>query len=182
MTHDAWCMTQEIRHRTHDIWHMTHVFIFFWGWKILCGWYQCYYSHTSRDLVSPVCGTFNKTLPRSSENLLQFLADPGKARAALQTHLSLINSLTDWLSHHFVKISLRRRHAQTVKNDASSHKTNYIDILSKILNLEGHQNCCIGPKVTAILLNGWILPNGGASSGRVCACSLHSRLVSVQFR
>ena len=30
----------------------------------------------------------------------------------------------------------------------------------------------------AILLNGLILPIGGASSGRVCACNLHSRLVS----
>ena len=29
----------------------------------------------------------------------------------------------------------------------------------------------------AILLNVWILPTGGASSGRVCACSLRSRLV-----
>ena len=53
----------------------------------------------------------------------------------------------------FVKISLRRRHAQTVKNGASSNKTNYIDIFSEILNPEGHQNCCIGSKVTAILLN-----------------------------
>ena len=29
----------------------------------------------------------------------------------------------------------------------------------------------------AILVNGWILPIGGALSGRVCVCSLHSRLV-----
>ena len=28
-----------------------------------------------------------------------------------------------------------------------------------------------------ILLNGWILPTRGAASGRVCACSLHSKLV-----
>ena len=31
----------------------------------------------------------------------------------------------------------------------------------------------------AILLNGWILPTGGASSGGVWACSLRNRLVSV---
>ena len=31
--------------------------------------------------------------------------------------------------------------------------------------------------VTAIMLNGWILPIGGVASGRVCACSLCSRLV-----
>ena len=63
-----------------------------------------------------------------------------------------------------MKISLRRRHAQTVKNGASSHKTNYIDIFSEILNPEGHQNRSIGSKVTAILLNGLILPIGGASA------------------
>ena len=56
------------------------------------------------------------------------------------------------------KISLRRRHAQTVKNNASSHKTNSNYIFSEILNFEGHQKCCIGSKVTAILLNLWILP------------------------
>ena len=32
------------------------------------------------------------------------------------------------------------------------------------LNLEGHQNCITGSRVTAILLNGWILPIGGALS------------------
>ena len=50
-----------------------------------------------------------------------------------------------------------------VKNSASSHKTNYIDILSEIQNLEGHQNCRFGSKVTALLLNEWILPTGGVA-------------------
>ena len=36
-----------------------------------------------------------------------------------------------------------------VTNGASSRKTNYIDILSEILNLEGHLNHSIGSKVTA---------------------------------
>ena len=53
------------------------------------------------------------------------------------------------------------------------------EILSEILNLKGNQNCCISSKVTAILLNGMILPTGGASSGRVvpaaCAAGLFSR-------
>ena len=40
--------------------------------------------------------------------------------------------------------------------------------LFEILNLEGHPNCISGSKVMAIWLNGWILPVGGASSGRVC--------------
>ena len=43
-----------------------------------------------------------------------------------------------------------------VRNGAASHKTNYIDIFTDILNLEGHLNCCIGSNVTAILLNVWI--------------------------
>ena len=45
------------------------------------------------------------------------------------------------------------------------------------LNPEGHKNRITGSKVMAILLNGWILPIGGASSGRFSACSLRSRLV-----
>ena len=34
----------------------------------------------------------------------------------------------------------------------------------EILNLEGNLNCVTGFRVTAILLNGWILPFGGASA------------------
>ena len=83
------------------------------------------------------------------------------------------------MSDRLIKISLRRCHAQTVKNGASSHKTNYFYIFSENPNLEGHQNRCIGSKVTALLLKGCILPTGGASSGRFCACSLRSRIVSV---
>ena len=41
-----------------------------------------------------------------------------------------------------------------VKNCASSDKTNYIDMLPEILNLEGHQNRCIGSKGTAVMLMG----------------------------
>ena len=42
---------------------------------------------------------------------------------------------------------------------------------------EGHQNPISGSKVTAVLLKGRILSIGGVASGRVCACSLRSRLV-----
>ena len=34
----------------------------------------------------------------------------------------------------------------------------------KILNLKGHSNHFTGSRVTAILLNGWISPIGGASA------------------
>ena len=67
-----------------------------------------------------------------------------------------------------------------VADDAFSHKIDYVTIFWDILNPEGHPNHITGSKVTAILLNRWILPIGGASSGRVCACSLSSRSVFCQ--
>ena len=42
-----------------------------------------------------------------------------------------------------------------VRNGAFSHRIDYIAIFKEILNLEGHQNCITGSRVTAILLNGW---------------------------
>ena len=51
---------------------------------------------------------------------------------------------------------------------AFSHNIDYATIFKEILNPEGQPNYIIGSKVTAIFLNGWILPIGGASSGRVC--------------
>ena len=50
-----------------------------------------------------------------------------------------------------------------VEDGAFSHKIYYVRIFSDILNLEGHRNCITGSRVTAILLNGWILSIGGAS-------------------
>ena len=76
-----------------------------------------------------------------------------------------------------MKISLRRRHALTIADGAFSHKIDHVTIFQEILNPKGHPNRITGSKVTAILLKGWILPIGGASSGRVCVCSLRSRLV-----
>ena len=49
--------------------------------------------------------------------------------------------------------------------DAFSHIIDYECYnFNEILNLKGHPNCITGSKVTTILLNGWILPLGGASS------------------
>ena len=50
------------------------------------------------------------------------------------------------------------------------------------LRAEGQvgENCISGSKVTEILLKGWILTISGVASGRVCTCSLHSRLVLKQ--
>ena len=46
----------------------------------------------------------------------------------------------------------------------------HLPVSSDNLHLKGYQNCIIvESKVTAILLNGWILPIGGVASARVCA-------------
>ena len=50
-------------------------------------------------------------------------------------------------------------------------------MIKNFFNSKGHQNPISGSKVTAFLLKGWILLNGGVSSGRVWICSLRSRLV-----
>ena len=51
-----------------------------------------------------------------------------------------------------------------VEDVAFSHKIDYVKHFSEILALEGHPNRITGSKVTAILVNGWILPIGGASA------------------
>ena len=55
-----------------------------------------------------------------------------------------------------------------VEGGAFSRKIDYFTILLGILNLGGHSNHITGSRVTAILLNGLILPIGGVASGRVC--------------
>ena len=54
-----------------------------------------------------------------------------------------------------------------VEDGAFNHKIYYFTTCKKILNLEGHPNRITGSKVTAILLDGWILPIGGAPAGKV---------------
>ena len=61
-----------------------------------------------------------------------------------------------------MEIFVQRRHAIMVEDGAVSHKIDYVTIL-EILNIKGHQNRITGSRVTAILLNGWILPIYGAS-------------------
>ena len=73
-----------------------------------------------------------------------------------------------------MKIYLRRCHALTVADGAFSQKVDYGTGDSKSPRASKLDYWF---KVTAILLNGWILPMGGASSGRVRACSLRSRRV-----
>ena len=51
-----------------------------------------------------------------------------------------------------------------VQDGALCHKIEYVASFWEILNLEGHLNCIISPRVTAIWLNGWILPFDGSSA------------------
>ena len=58
-----------------------------------------------------------------------------------------------------------------VTNGAFSHKIDYITSFYENISLKGQQNRITGPRVTAILLNGWIFPIGQsdeASWWRVC--------------
>ena len=66
-----------------------------------------------------------------------------------------------------------------VEDGTFRHKIDYF----KILNLEGHPNCITGSTVTAILLNGWILPIGGASAVEGLQSTCLPRLVysAVQY-
>ena len=51
-----------------------------------------------------------------------------------------------------------------------------VTLMHNFLNLKEHQNRLTGSKVIAILLKGWILLIGAVALGRVCACTLRSRL------
>ena len=63
-----------------------------------------------------------------------------------------------------------------VQDGAFSHKKDDVTIL----NIEVHPNHITGSRVTAILLNGWILPIGGASTVESLRSMGLSRLVSLQ--
>ena len=102
----------------------------------------------------------------------QTRAKPG---AALQT------AYKQSVSKPFPPTALRPRHAQTVRDSTSSYKIDYVKVIKNFLNLEGHKNPISGSKFIAIILKGCIWPNGGASSGSVCACSLRSRLVLLIY-
>ena len=71
--------------------------------------------------------------------------------------------------------------AQTVRDSSSSYTIGYFILIKNFLIPEIDQNRITGSKVTAILVKGYILPIGGVASGRVCACSLHSRLVLMDW-
>ena len=78
---------------------------------------------------------------------MSLFSRPRQSQGLLYRHLR--HSLSD---KSFVKISLKRRHAQMVRNGVLSQKHIMFDLL-EILNLKGNLNCIIGSKVWVILLN-----------------------------
>ena len=111
----------------------------------------------------------------SIEGALEYLADPGKARGG-----STNSFVIKLVRKPFPPTALRRRHAQTIRDSSSSYEKDYVKVLKSFLSPKGHQNPISGSNVTVILLKGWILSIGEFASGRVCACSLRSRLVIFQ--
>ena len=81
----------------------------------------------------------------------------------------------------FPPTAVRRRHTQTVRDGSSSYKICYVIVIKNFLNPDRHQNPIRRSKVTTILLKGWICPIGEVACGRVCSCSMRSRLVSMYF-
>ena len=58
---------------------------------------------------------------------------------------------------------------KTVRDGASSHKIDFVTRVKDNINVKKYHNCIIGSKVTAIMLNGWILPIGWVALERACA-------------
>ena len=126
-------------------------------------WHTCKYS-TARVPVHMGDFTQGREWLIKNVTIYQIRAKPG---AALWTALWLIN----WFSQPFPATALRRRHNKTVRDRTSSSEIDYVIVIKNFINPKWHQNPISGSNVTAI----WILPIGGVSSGRVCACSLRTQ-------
>ena len=105
-----------------------------------------------------------------STGLLRLVSRPRQSQGVLYKHLHYS------LTAPFPPTALWRCHAQTVRDSSLSYKIDYFIAMENFLNPQGHQDRISGSIVTAILLKGRILPFGGVASGRVCDCSLRSRL------
>ena len=105
----------------------------------------------------------------------QIISRPGQSQGLLY------KKPRDSFSQPFPPTALLCRHSQTVSDSTSSYNIDYVIMIKKFLNPKGHQNIFSGSKATAILLEGWNWPVCGVASGRVCVCSLRSRLVIIFF-
>ena len=93
---------------------------------------------------------------------------------------SLIDWLIDSLTDPLVPTVWRRLHAQTVWDRSSSYKIDYVIVIKNFINHKGHQNTISGSKFTVILLKGGFFLLVELQQGRVCDCSLRSRLVLLK--
>ena len=100
-----------------------------------------------------------------------FLADPGEARGC-STYTSvthkLINSFSD-------PTTLRRRHAQMVRDSSSRYNIDYVIVIYNFLNPKRHQNHITGSKVMAILVGRFCLLvelHWEGSASAACAAGL----------
>ena len=100
------------------------------------------------QLVSQLC------FPLHKGKRTKLLADPCKAWGC---------STNTFVTDYFIKSPFSQNifMVPSCSSGASSHEKNHTTIFSEILSCEGHLNSCVGSQVTAILLNGWILPTGG---------------------
>ena len=91
-------------------------------------------------------------------------ADPGKARDCSKN--TVVGHCFIYLvSNALPPLALHCCQAQLVRNGASSHNRIFCTFLGHSKS-QGYQNCIMGSKVVAILLNGWILPIGAIATER----------------
>ena len=107
-----------------------------------------------------LCQTVRVCDQQFSHNMLQTRQSQGLLYKQLCDYF--IDSFSQWA---FPCTALRRRHARTKQH--FQLKNRLLMVIKNFLSPEGHQTPISGSKVTAILLQGWILPTGRASSGRV---------------
>ena len=124
--------------------------------------------------------TVHLPAPVEDWNIFHPISRPGQRQGLLYKHLrhSFIHSFINSVSQPFPPTALRRCHAKTVRDRASSYKIDYVIVIKNFLKPEGQENPISGSKDTAILLKGWILPIGGASAGQGLPCSLRSEMHS----
>ena len=154
-------------------------FVLFLTW-VFYSWCNSFWSLTnlSRQLSSQL---YHQKKPsrqwtKESDFNQSYLADPGEDRGCSINSL-VIPLFINYFSDPFPPTALQCRHAQTVRDSSSSYEIDYVIVINKFLNIEGHQNLIIGSKVTAIILKGWILPISWASAVEGLRSTLLPRLV-----
>ena len=127
------------------------VIILFFGPLFWIFWYQCFF------LVSTVCQIFYNFIYQIKTDFF-LKKQPSKY---LKVNCEQFYTYLHWSNKIKSGLEIFCRTADRF----SSYNRDYVIGIKNFLNPEWHQNPISGSKVTAILLMGWILPNGGASAG-----------------